>query len=75
MINKKIGVLLLFVVLFSFGANAQRAASMRINEVLVDNEDNFVDDYGKRHPWIELYNTSAGTVNIAGKFHIRPCYG
>ena len=66
MINKKIGVLLLFVVLFSFGANAQRAASMRINEVLVDNEDNFVDDYGKRHPWIELYNTSAGTVNIAG---------
>lgn len=66
MINKKIGVLLLFVLLFSFGAKAQRATSMRINEVLVANEDNFVDDYGKRHPWIELYNTSAGTVNIAG---------
>lgn len=66
MINKKIGILLLFVLLFSFGANAQRASSMRINEVLVDNQDNFVDDYGKRHPWIELFNTSAGTVNIAG---------
>lgn len=39
---------------------------MRINEVLVINEDNFVDDYGKRHGWIELFNTSAGTVNIAG---------
>ena len=53
MINKKIGVLLLFALLVSFGAKAQRATSMRINEVLVINEDNFVDDYGKRHAWIE----------------------
>lgn len=68
MINKRIGVLLLFVLLVSFGAKAQRAISMRINEVLVINEDNFVDDYGKRHAWIELFNTSAGTVNIAGCF-------
>ena len=52
MINKKIGVLLLFALLVSFGAKAQRATSMRINEVLVINEDNFVDDYGKRHAWI-----------------------
>ncbi|KKB54484.1 hypothetical protein HMPREF1536_03404 [Parabacteroides gordonii MS-1 = DSM 23371] len=68
MIKKRFGVLLLFVLLVSFGAQAQRAASMRINEVLVINDDNFVDDYGKRHPWIELFNTSAGTVNIAGCF-------
>lgn len=68
MINKKMGVLLLFALLVSFGASAQRASSMRINEVLVVNEDNFVNDYGKRRPWIELYNTSAGSVNIAGCF-------
>lgn len=66
MIHKKTGVLLLFALLVSFGVQAQRATSMRINEVLVVNDDNFVDDYGKRHPWIELYNTSAGTVNIQG---------
>ena len=66
MITKRIGVLLLFVLLVSFGAKAQRATSMRINEVLVINDDNFVDDYGKRHAWIELFNSSAGTVNIAG---------
>lgn len=66
MTNKKFGVLLLLVFLVTFGAKAQRASSMRINEVLVINDDNFVDDYGKRHPWIELYNTSAGSVNIAG---------
>lgn len=68
MIKKRFGVLLLFVLLVSFGAQAQRATSMRINEVLVINEDNFVDDYGKRHGWIELFNSSAGTVNIAGCF-------
>lgn len=68
MINKRIGVLLLMVLLVSFGAKAQRAASLRINEVLVINEDNFVDDYGKRNAWIEVYNSSAGMVNIAGCF-------
>ena len=68
MTNKRFGVLLLFILLVSFGAQAQRATSMRINQVLVINEDNFVDDYGKRHGWIELFNTSAGTVNIAGCF-------
>ncbi len=66
--NKKIGLVLLFALLFSMGSKAQQATSMRINEVLVINEDNFVDDYGKRHGWIELYNSSAGTVNIAGCF-------
>lgn len=66
MVNKRIGVLLLMVLLVSFGAKSQRATSMRINEVLVINEDNFVDDYGKRNAWIEIYNSSAGMVNIAG---------
>ena len=66
MINKKIGVLLLFMVLLSFSAQAQRTTSVKINEVLVVNEENFVDDYGKRHAWIELFNNSAGTVNLAG---------
>ena len=67
MTNKKLGVLLLFALLLtSFGAKAQRATSIRINEVLVINEDNFMDDYGKRHAWIELFNSSAGSVNIGG---------
>lgn len=64
MINKKIGYC--YCSLCSFHSGQRHSAtSMRINEVLVINEDNFVDDYGKRHGWIELFNTSAGTVNIA----------
>ena len=68
MINKKIGVLLLLMVLFSMGAKSQLTTSVKINEVLVINEDNFVDDYGKRHPWLELFNNSAGTVDLGGCF-------
>ncbi len=68
MINKRIGGLLLLMVLFSMGAKAQLTTSVKLNEVLVVNEDNFVDDYGKRHPWFELFNNSAGTVDLRGCF-------
>ena len=68
MIKNKTGIFLLLTLFFAAGIQAQRVAHMRINEVLVINEDNFVDDYGKRNGWIELYNTSAGTVNIGGCF-------
>ena len=36
--------------------------------MLVINEENFMDDYGHRHPWFELYNNSAGTVDLGGCF-------
>lgn len=66
MIKKKIGILVLFATLFSLGINAQRATSMKINEVLVINENNYVDDYGKHSGWIEFFNSSAGTVDLKG---------
>jgi hypothetical protein len=66
--RNKTGLLLLLSLLLAAGVQAQRVTSMRINEVLVVNDDNFVDDYGKRSAWIELYNTSAGTVNVGGCF-------
>lgn len=68
MTNKKFGVLLLLMLFFAMGAQAQLTTSVRINEVLVVNEENFMDDYGHRHPWIELYNNSAGTVDLGGCF-------
>jgi Na+-transporting methylmalonyl-CoA/oxaloacetate decarboxylase gamma subunit len=66
MIKKKLGILTLFIVLLSFGAKAQLVTSMKINEVLVVNETNYVDNYGLRNGWIELYNSSAATVNVGG---------
>ena len=37
-----------------------------INEVLVDNQDNFQDDYGMHSGWVEIFNTSYNSVNLAG---------
>jgi Na+-transporting methylmalonyl-CoA/oxaloacetate decarboxylase gamma subunit len=65
-IRNKIGITLLTVLLSAAGAYAQRVAYLRINEALVINENNFVDDYGNRSGWIELFNNSAGTVNVGG---------
>ena len=63
--NRKFFIFLL-ALFISSGIQAQRVMSMRINEILVVNENNFLDDYGNRSGWVELFNSSAGTVNIAG---------
>lgn len=39
---------------------------MKINEVLVTNEQNYQDDYGLHNAWIEIFNTSFASVNIEG---------
>lgn len=62
----RIGILLVFALCFSYLGNAQSTASLRINEVLVDNQNNLVDSYGERVAWIEIYNSSYATVNMEG---------
>ncbi|MDR2470232.1 MAG: OadG family protein [Tannerella sp.] len=66
--RKGIGLALLLACCSAVFIQAQKTASMRFNEVLVINANNFVDDYGERNGWFELYNNSPGTVNIAGCF-------
>ncbi|MDR2086972.1 MAG: lamin tail domain-containing protein [Dysgonamonadaceae bacterium] len=65
--QKIIGGLLLLACTFT-AVQAQRTTFLKINEILVINEDNFEDDYGNKFPWIEIYNASPGTVDIAGCF-------
>ena len=48
--------------------SAQSVTAARINEVMIDNVDNYIDSYGKRSPWIEIYNSSAGSIDLAGCF-------
>jgi Na+-transporting methylmalonyl-CoA/oxaloacetate decarboxylase gamma subunit len=50
----------------SLGAAAQRVNNIRINEVLVFNEDNYIDPYGHRVGWIELHNTGHSSVDLGG---------
>ena len=64
--KKRIGIFIALVAVVCLGLNAQRATSVKINEVLVTNEQNYQDDYGLHNAWIEIFNTSFATVNIEG---------
>lgn len=39
-----------------------------LNEVLMENESNFQDDYGQHSAWIEIFNKSYGSADLAGCF-------
>ncbi len=45
---------------------AQNLSDLLIGEVLIENTSGLVDDYGQRNGWIELFNTSSGTVKFGG---------
>ncbi|PKP38548.1 MAG: phage tail protein [Bacteroidetes bacterium HGW-Bacteroidetes-14] len=54
------------LMLAGINLNAQSQADMCINEYLVINTSDFEDDFGQHNGWIELFNSSYGTVNIGG---------
>ena len=54
------------ILLAAASLRAQNVIDLIISEVMVDNDASVLDDYGDRCPWIEVFNTSQGTVNIAG---------
>jgi len=63
----KIGIGIFLVGLMGLTTvQAQSALDLRINEFMVCNDSNYVDDYGERNPWIEIYNSAYNTVNIGG---------
>ena len=65
---KKLGILIVVLIAICGTTFAQGARSLVINEVLVNNQTNFQDDYGLHHAWIEIFNPTFATVDI------RNCY-
>ena len=41
-------------------------SKLLINEVLMVNENNYMNDYGIRSPWIEIFNKSYNVTDMAG---------
>ena len=54
------------VILAAASLRAQNVIDLIISEAMVDNTSSVVDDFGEHTPWVEVFNTSQGTVNIAG---------
>ena len=59
--------LLLMVGLCSCGEQKSNT-KLVLNEVLIENESNFQDDYGVHSAWIEIFNRSFGSADLAGCF-------
>jgi Na+-transporting methylmalonyl-CoA/oxaloacetate decarboxylase gamma subunit len=53
----------LFITTATFG---QSVRDLRFNEILINNTDNFDDEYGRHVPWVEIFNTAYNSVNLAG---------
>lgn len=68
----KIGIffsMLLILGLSSCHSSSENKTSntkLIINEVLVDNESNYQDDYGIHSAWIEIFNKSYSSADLAG---------
>ena len=65
---KKYIILLLVLVMAAANAQAQGRKSLRINEVMVQNDSGYVDDYGRYSAWIELFNSNFAPVEISSIF-------
>lgn len=67
---KKLTTFIPILLLVLFSSCSKRVENPRwvINEVLVINEGNFVDDYGQRSGWVEIFNNTARTQDIGGYF-------
>ncbi len=47
---------------------AQMDASIKLNEVMTNNERSLIDEYGQRNAWVEIANISHSTYNIRGMY-------
>lgn len=65
---KKSLLLLLVGVMGCLSAAAQSRGGLRINEVMVNNTNSIVDDYGEKGAWIELFNSTYAPLEISSVY-------
>ena len=66
--KRKIGILLSLAVMLGFTSCGQKEVNTKLvlNEVLIENESNFQDDYGIHSALIEVFNKSYTSADLAG---------
>ncbi|MCC8071505.1 MAG: OadG family protein [Bacteroidales bacterium] len=66
--KQRIILLLAILLIGTTACFAQGRRGLRINEVMVQNDSNFVDDYGQRQAWVELFNSTFAPLEISSVF-------
>jgi Na+-transporting methylmalonyl-CoA/oxaloacetate decarboxylase gamma subunit len=64
--NAFLRIFLILLAFMSFWTARGGIEAIRINEVLVKNETNYVDPYGVRCSWFEVFNTGYAMVDLGG---------
>lgn len=63
----KIGIFLSLLLLVGLTSCGEKRSNNKVvlNEILIDNQTNFQDDYGLHSAWIEIFNKSYGSADLA----------
>lgn len=66
--KKNILVVIALLIGGMFAAKAHNLEALRINEVMVENTESIVDEYGQHSAWVELFNGNFAPLNINSIF-------
>lgn len=66
--KKNLFVVVALLMAGMFTARAHNLEALRINEVMVENTNSIVDEYGERSAWLELFNANFAPLNINSIF-------
>lgn len=58
-------VVVMMMVVGAFASKAHDLTKLRINEVMVNNTENLVDEYGEHPAWLELFNANFSPLQIS----------
>ena len=68
--KKRIGILLSLAMMLGLASCGEKEVNTKLilNEVLIENQSNFQDDYGVLSAWIEVFNKAYSSANLAGYY-------
>ena len=68
--KRKIGILLSLAMMLGLASCGEKEVNTKLilNEVLIENQSNFQDDYGVHSAWIEVFNKAYSSANLAGYY-------
>ena len=66
--KRRIGILLSLAMMLGLASCGEKEVNSKLvlNEVLIENTDNFQDDYGLQSAWVEVFNKSYTSADLAG---------
>ena len=66
--KRRIGILLSLAMMLGLASCGEKEVNTKLvlNEVLIENTENFQDDYGVQSAWIEVFNKSYTSADLAG---------